>query len=259
LFLSAGALFIFCSLLPNLARGQANEVGPPQGSVSSANSDPQENRQPEDQNNRNQKRRTVAGELNRESRESAGEGEGDKFRHSASVRLVSRLTGLSVDQVYWISVAVNFGVIAGVIWWFGKKNLPGFFRQRTLQIQKAMEEARRASEDANRRLADIETRLAQMAAEINAMRSVAEKEAAAEEARLQAAAEDDARKIVQTAEQEIAAAIKSARRELTAYAADLAVSLAAKQIRVDAATDHALVSDFAAQLLSGGGGRKGGQ
>ena len=49
-------------------------------------------------------------------------------------------------------------------------------------------------------------------------------------------------------EQEIAAAAKLARRELTAYAANLAVSLAAKQIKVDTATDQALVRSFAQEL-----------
>ena len=80
------------------------------------------------------------------------------------------------------------------------------------------------------------------------MRATAEKEAAAEEARIKAAAEEDARKIVESAEQEIAAAAKLARRELTNYAANLAVSLAAKQIKVDAATDQALVRGFASEL-----------
>jgi F-type H+-transporting ATPase subunit b len=92
------------------------------------------------------------------------------------------------------------------------------------------------------------------------MRAAAEEEAAAEEQRIKAAAEEDARKIVESAEQEIAAAVKSARRELTAYAADLAVSLAKKQIHVDAATDHALLRSFAQQLSANGGEtRKGGQ
>ena len=80
------------------------------------------------------------------------------------------------------------------------------------------------------------------------MRDAAEKEGAAEEARIKAAAEEDARKIIASAEQEIAAAAKAARRQLTAHAADLAVGLAQKQIHVDAATDQALVRNFAGEL-----------
>ena len=82
------------------------------------------------------------------------------------------------------------------------------------------------------------------------MRDAAEKEGVAEEARIKAAAEEDARKIVASAEQEIAAAAKAARRQLTAHAADLAVGLAQKQIHVDAATDQALVRNFAGELGS---------
>ena len=62
--------------------------------------------------------------------------------------------------------------------------------------------------------------------------------------------------ILHDTEQEIAAAAKAARRELTSYAADLAVTLATKQIHVDAPTDQALVRRFASQLTNGGNGKK---
>jgi F-type H+-transporting ATPase subunit b len=185
------------------------------------------------------------------------ESDEEQFKHSASVQLVARITGLSLEKAYWLSVLLNFAVIAVVIIWVMKKNLPGVFRDRTTSIQKAMEEAREASEDANRRLGEIEARLSRFDAEIGQMRAVAEKEASEEDQRIKAAAEEDARKIVESAEHEIAAAAKSARRELTAYAADLAVTLARKRIHVEANTDQALVGDFARQLS--GEARKGGQ
>jgi len=188
------------------------------------------------------------GELAKESREAASEDEQAQFKHSASVQLVARLTGLSLEHAYWLCVLLNFAVIAGVVVYFSKKNLPDVFRNRTASIQKAMQEARQASEEANRRLAEIENRLSRLGAEIAGMGAAAEKEAVAEEARIKTAAEEDARKIVESAEQEIAAAAKLARRELTAYAANLAVSLAARQIKVDTGTDQALVRGFAQEL-----------
>ena len=204
---------------------------------------------------------TTNAELAKESREAAGEDEQAQFKHSASVQLVAKLTGLSLEHAYWLCVLFNFAVIAGTLVYFSKKNLPGVFRNRTASIQKAMQEARQASEEANRRLAEIETRLSRLDSEIGGMRAAAEKEAIAEEARIKAAAEEDARKIVESAEQEIAAAAKLARRELTAYAANLAVSLAAKQMKVDTVTDQALVQEFAKELSpkSPGGGPKTGQ
>jgi F-type H+-transporting ATPase subunit b len=191
-----------------------------------------------------------ARQLAHESNEAAGEGKDEmaEFKESASVRLISRLTGLNLQQSYWLSMALNFAVIAAVIVWAGLKYLPGMFRDRSTAIQKAMQQAQMASEEARRRLAEIESRLMKLDVEIGMMRDAAEKEGAAEEARIQVAAEEDARKIVISAEQEIAAAVKAARRQLTAYAADLAVGLARKQIRVDAPTDQALVRSFAGQL-----------
>jgi len=195
---------------------------------------------------------TPGRQLAHESREAAGEekDEMEEFKHSASVRLVSRITGLNLQQSYWLCFILNFAVIAALFVWAGRKYLPGMFRDRTAAIQRAMQEAQKASEEARRKLAEIETRLQKLDVEIGMMRDQAEKEGAVEEARIQATAEEDARKIVASAEQEIAAAAKAARRQLTAHAAELAVGIAAKQIRVDAATDQALVRDFAAQLAT---------
>ncbi len=189
-------------------------------------------------------------QLAHESKEAAGEEKDEfaEFKQSASVRGIAKLTGLNLQQSYWLCVSLNFVVIAAVLVWAARKNLPGMFRDRSAAIQKAMQEARTASEEARRRLGDIESRLMKLDIEIAAMRDTAEKEGAAEEARIRAAAEEDKRKIVASAQQEIAAAAKAARRQLTAYAADLAVGLARKQIRVDAGTDQALVRNFAQEL-----------
>ena len=195
--------------------------------------------------------RGPGGQLVHESNEAAGEekDEMEEFKQSASVQLIAKyLTGGNLRYAYWLSVVLNFVVIAAAIIWAARKFLPGLFRDRTAAIQKAMQEAQKASEEARLRLGEIESRLSKLDAEIAAMRAAAEKEGAAEEARIQAAAEEDARKIVASAEQEITAAAKAARRQLTAYAADLAVGLARKQIQVDAATDQALVRNFAGQL-----------
>ena len=189
---------------------------------------------------------------NPESRPNSDEDETAQFKHSASVELLARLTGLKPESAYWVAVVVNFAIVVGVVAWFSKTKLPGVFRARTASIQKALEEARQASEDANRRLAGIESRLARLDDEINQMRGTMEKEALAEEARIRAAAEEEARRIVRSAEQEISVTTRTARRELTEYAADLAVSLATKQIRVDGSTDQMLVRRFLEQLTSDG-------
>jgi F-type H+-transporting ATPase subunit b len=191
-----------------------------------------------------------AAELAKETREAAGEDDTAEFKRSPAVRWLARSTGMSLEHAYWLALVLNFGAVAAVIAWAGKKLVPGMLRERTASIQKGMEEARKASAEANRRLNEIEARLSRLGVDIEGMRSVAEKEAQVEEERIKAAAEEEKRKIIASAEQEIAAAAKQARRELTAHAADLAVSLAQRQIRVDPATDQALVRRFAQQLTN---------
>jgi F-type H+-transporting ATPase subunit b len=191
--------------------------------------------------------------LARESREAAGEeDQTGEFKRSAAVRYIAKATG-SMESAYWLCVVLNFAVIAGLIYWFARKSLPGMFRDRSASIRRAMEEAKKASTEANERLSNIEKRLSHLDEEIGQMRAAAEKDAAVEAERIKAASEEEARKIAESAGQEIAAAAKAARRELTAYAADLAVTLASKQIQIDTATDQGLVQRFADQLSNGTG------
>jgi F-type H+-transporting ATPase subunit b len=167
-------------------------------------------------NDNGTKRRGVAQQLAHETREAAGEEEDETavFKESASVRLIAKWTGMSLQHAYWLSVLLNFAVIAGIIFWSGRKFLPAAFSARTAAIQKAMQEAQKASDEARRRLAEIESRLMKLDVEIGMMRDAAEKDAVAEEARIQAAAQEDARKMVEAAQLEIAAAAKAARRPI---------------------------------------------
>jgi len=196
--------------------------------------------------------KSITGQLVEESREAAGENEQGQFKRSPSVVLLSKLTGGNLEYAYWLAVVINFAVVAAVIVWAWKKNLPLYFRTRNASIQRAMQEAQKSSEEARQRLAEIEARLSKLDAEISGMRSAAEKEAASEEERIRSAAGDDTKKVMESAEQEIVAAVKTARRELKEFAADLAVSLAKKQIHVDAATDQSLIHNFAEQLSGNG-------
>jgi F-type H+-transporting ATPase subunit b len=172
----------------------------------------------------------------------------EALRHSNSVRWVARKTHLSVDQVYWICIFINFGIIFVALAWPMWKRLPGVFKGRTSAIQKGIEEARKTSEEARRRLTEVEGRLSRLDVEITGMRREAEENAAIEEKRILGETEEERRRIVASAEQEIALAAANARRELKSYAAGLAVDLAEKKIRVGQDTDEALVREFTAQL-----------
>lgn len=203
----------------------------------------------------------IAGELVKETREAAGEDQEEnvKLKHAKPVQWLARKIDWSVHGTHLLLSGLNFAIIAIIAFWAARKFLPGMFRNRSQAIQQALGEARAASQDANRRLASIENRLRQLDVEIGRMQVNAEKEAAAEEVRIQNAAEEDMRKVVQAAEQEIATAAKQARRDLSIHTASLAIALASKQIHVDANTDQVLVRSFAEKLASGNNRGKGGQ
>jgi len=238
----------FPLLILLLATAVAQEQSTGSQAGDSSSTQQQQNHKANDSRSNRNDQPKYGAQLAKESREAADEDETTEFKQSASVAFLARITGMSLKHAYWLAVVLNFAVVSIAIFWFSKKFLPGMFGDRTAAIQKAIEEARKASADANRRLSEIEARLSKLDVEIGSMRAAAEREALAEEQRIKAAAEEDTRKIIESAEQEIAAAAKQARRELTAYAADLAVSLAQRQIHVDAATDQVLVRSFADQL-----------
>jgi F-type H+-transporting ATPase subunit b len=239
--------------VPVLVAGSAQAQEPP---ASQQSSEPAKT-----ENQAASEQKSIGGELTKETRESTGEDEEEnvKLKHAAAVQWLGRKLGLSVHQAHLLALFLNFAIIAGVLLWAARKLVPGMLRGRNTSIQQALEEARTASQDANRRLADIETRLRQLDVEIGQMQATAEKEAAAEESRIQEAAEEDIRKVVLAAEQEIATAAKQARRELSTHTAGLAIALARQQINVDSNTDQVLVRTFASKLASGNDGGKGGK
>jgi F-type H+-transporting ATPase subunit b len=181
-------------------------------------------------------------------KETAEEDDTAQFKQSPVVLALGRKLGVSGTAMYWLAVIINFAIIALAVVYFSRLHLPAMFRNRTDLIRKAMDEAKVASDEAKKRLAGIEARLSRLDSEIAAMRAQAEKDGADEEARIRAAAEDDKKKIVESAGQEIEVAAKSARRDLAAYAADLAVNMARQRIQVDVPADQALVNSFAESL-----------
>jgi F-type H+-transporting ATPase subunit b len=196
---------------------------------------------------------TPGQQLAHESKQAAEGDESGQFKHSPTVRWVASKLGISVQAEYWVLYSIDFLIIAVLIGWAWKAKLPAAFRSRTASIRKTMEEAQAASADANRRLSEIEGRLSKLDQEIAQMCASADSEAAAEEQRIRAAAGEESRKIVESAQAEIESAARVAQRELKAYAAGLAITLAEKKMQVDANTDRQLVQRFSRDLAASDG------
>ncbi len=181
--------------------------------------------------------------------------ENEAYRHSAVVKFLGGKLGMTTDQAATAFEVTNFVVLAVLLGWLLMKTLPKTFRDRSSQIQKRLVDARVATEEANARLNNVEGRLQALDGEIAAMRTRAEQDLGHEEQRVRAAIEEERVKILAVTEQEIAAITAQARRELQQYAAELAVSQAAKKLVVSEETDRLLVQQFASRLTGKGGGQ----
>ena len=145
---------------------------------------------------------------------------------------------------------INFAIVAGLVVWVFAKLLPPVFRKKAEAISSAITNATSAKAAAETQLREAETKLANLQKEVVELRAFAEREAAAEVARLRAATQSDTQKIAAAAKAEIEAAERAARLELKALAANLAVdgaeALLVKQLTPKA--QESLVSNFVKSL-----------
>lgn len=187
--------------------------------------------------------------------------ENDTYRKSPSVGWLGRKMGIGTDHASSWSELANFALFALGIGWLVVVFLPKAFpalvpSNRTATIQKQLVDARTATEEARARLSGVEERLGKLDGEIAAMRAQAEQDAAKEELRVKASVEEEKKKILASAEQEIAAATMHAQKQLQQHAAELAIEQAARKLVVSAETDRLLVQGFA-QRLAGDESKKG--
>ena len=172
----------------------------------------------------------------------------EQFKNSPSLKWMAERLHISTTVSYRLSVTFNFVALGTLIAIPLRSKLPAIFRERSELIRQGLGDAQRASAEATQRLSAIESHIAKIGCEIATIQSIADQQSQAEEERIRAAAEEDKCRISKAAEREIAAAVNQARRELKAYAVDLAVTLAATRIQVDVSTDEQLVRSFIDQL-----------
>ena len=174
--------------------------------------------------------------------------ENEAYRKSPMVEKIGGMMGMNKDQAATAFEVFNFALLAIALGIGLAKFLPKAIRNRNTAIQKHLVDARTATEEAQIRLSAIEGKLSKLDSEIAAMRAQADQETEKEAQRLQAALEDETKKILASAEQEIAAATLHARQQLKQQAAELAIEQAARKLVVTAETDRLLVQHFAQRL-----------
>lgn len=182
--------------------------------------------------------------------------ENDAYLHSPMVVKLGGMMGMNAEQSATAFEVTNFVLFAGAVLWVIAKLVPKQIRDRNTAIQKHLVDARTATQEASARLNSVEERLGKLDGQIAGLRAQAEQDSARDEVRIKAAVEDEKKKIVAAAEQEIASATAQAQKQLQHYAAELAIEQAARKLVVSAETDRLLVQRFA-ERLAGDGSKKG--
>ncbi len=106
-------------------------------------------------------------------------------------------------------------------------------QERYMSIKQTIEEAQQLGDEARGKVAEIEKRWAQLDHEIAAIQASAEAQTKQEEQLMMGKTAEDVRSILENSEREIGAAVRHARSELRAFAANLAVSIAHQSMRID--------------------------
>ena len=133
-------------------------------------------------------------------------------------------TFLGLPYPFWQTV--NFLGFIALLVWLLRKPLVQFFENRRHQIAESL---RKAEEDRDRAQAvarEVGEHLVRIEAEIELLRLHAREQAETEEKEIAAHAVEEAERVAARTRAELDARVRSAKNELTTYAADLAVALA---------------------------------
>jgi F-type H+-transporting ATPase subunit b len=158
-----------------------------------------------------------------------------------------------------LAKAFNFALLVGVLGYFLKTPISEYIAGRVSKVREDLVTAAQTRETASRQLAEIDAKLKELPAELEALKVRGAEEIAAERVRIEAAAEEERRRLLEHTRREIDMRLRIAQRELVEHAADLAVQVAGARIKQTITPDDQarLVDRYAAQIAGAGTPRGG--
>lgn len=133
-------------------------------------------------------------------------------------------TFFGLPYPFWQTI--NLVAFLGLLVWLLRRPIAQFFGSRQKDVAETVKRAESDRSRAEALAKEIDDRLARIEGEIAALRAHALEQAEAEEKEIAARAAEEAERVAARSRAELDARVRSARNELTAYAADLAVELA---------------------------------
>ena len=145
---------------------------------------------------------------------------------------------------------INFALVAGaIVWWCVTRGSRKFGARADL-ISSDIQKSTEAKKQADEQLRDAETKLQNLEKEVADLRASAQRESAAEADRIRNLTLTDEQKIAEAGKAEVDATERSARLELKALAANLAVSGAESLLvkQLTPAAQEQLINNFVKTL-----------
>jgi F-type H+-transporting ATPase subunit b len=150
----------------------------------------------------------------------------------------------------WLPRLVNFAIIAGVVIYFTRKPIRDFFKNRSLEIAKAMRESKEARERAVAALAEMEQKIKDLEVETGKMMADAQTRGEKDRQALVAEAKKMVEDIQSQVQQGIEVEVQKAKAALAVEASLLSIDLAEGKIKEKIGTqDHErIVKEYVAKV-----------
>ena len=133
--------------------------------------------------------------------------------------------------------AVNVGILVAVLVYFLKKPLSSYLKERSELLRKSIEDAAKARAEAAEKLSAIQARMVSLSGEIEEMNRRMESEAGDEAKRLRDTAQAEIARVREQARFAADQEVKKAREELRREAADLSTAAAEEIVRKSVTPD----------------------
>lgn len=149
-----------------------------------------------------------------------------------------------------IAKLFNFAILVGALVYFLKTPIAGYLAGRSAQIRQDLVTAAELRKTASAQLEQIQQKLNALPAELDALKARGEEDVRAEKVRMAQAATAERDRLIDQTRRELDMRLRLAKRELTEYAAQLAVNVAQERIaRTITPEDQLrLVDRYASQL-----------
>ncbi len=150
----------------------------------------------------------------------------------------------------WLPRLVNFAIIAAVIVYFTRKPIRDLFKNRSLEIEKALRESQEARQQAVAALAEMERKVRELEAEVRAMVADAQARGEKDKASLVEEGKKASKDIQEQVKAGIEVEVQKAKADLAVEASLLAVDLAEGKIKSTIGKqDHErIVKDYIAKV-----------